>query len=232
MSQIRKSLSSMTVELVIVIVGILMAISIDSWWQDRHDRIAEQALLHALRTEFQANAAELDLQFTWYENRFASVEELLRLGPAATDLPADSLAAVWTWVFRGGTYDPATGVLTSAMASGEIALIEDRDLRRTLAAWQAKMDNFHRVETIVENLIFEQFMPWVRERTALPDALGEGGMPLVRGQPDYLMLSESVVVENFLRELQGWGVILRFDRGQVKATIDEVLAGIDRNLDP
>jgi hypothetical protein len=230
-TKLHKSFSSLAAELLIVIVGILMAISIDAWWSGIGDRRAEQVLLLSLSEEFEENERALATQFDPYERRSASAETLLRLGPEATDLSTDSLTSLWRWITRGGSYDPATGVLDAAMSSGDITLIRDPALRATLAGWPGKVDNLKDVEVIVTNLVFGQFVPWMRLQTALPEeSFAEFGIPPGRNSTDYELLSSSVVVENFLRELVAWGYVLNADREGVQETIDATQMGILKNL--
>ena len=151
MTKLHKSFSSLAAEFLIVIVGILMAISIDAWWSERGDRRDEQVLLRSLSEEFEQNERALATQFEPYERRLASAETLLRLGPEATDISADSLTSLWRWITRGGSYDPSTGVLDAAMSSGDITLIRDPALRAILAGWSSSVDDLTDVEDIVND---------------------------------------------------------------------------------
>lgn len=227
----NRSFSSFLAELVIVIVGILMAISIDAWWQGIGDSRAERVLLADLRTEFETNRSLLATQFVAYDRRVAAAETLQLLGSDATSLPVDSLNALWKWVLRGGTYDPANGVYEAAVAAGDMTLIDDPNLRAALARWPGRVENMQFVEGAVNNLIFEQLIPWMRLQTAFPNnSFAEFGIPDAQHTTDYEFLSNSVVVDNFLREWVSWDRALQMDREMVDDSIDEILAGIERRL--
>jgi hypothetical protein len=196
-------------ELIVVVLGVLIAISIDAWRQGLQDRRDEKALLESLLAEFDFNRDALAAQAAVYRRGGDSSEELLRLGPEARSLPSDTLAGLWRWITRGGTDDPSSGALDAATASGEIGLVQDAALRAALAQWSADVKNLRNVEHRIANLIFEQFMPWRREATILPpDGFGESGWPTGRSEPDLVFLSSSPVLENFLREEVAWARIL------------------------
>ena len=42
-----------------IVVSILVAFSIDAWWQERQDRVEEKRILNALRDEFLVNAGKI-----------------------------------------------------------------------------------------------------------------------------------------------------------------------------
>ena len=95
--QIRRFLNWRTAfaELLIVIVGVLIALSVDSWWEERSDRIEEAEHLAALRMETEQNLAELYRSFARLELLSDSTRELIKIVEGARDrLFDDHVAAV------------------------------------------------------------------------------------------------------------------------------------------
>lgn len=218
-------------ELVIVVMGVLIAISIDAWLEGRQDRRDEHVLVESLHREFESNRDRLVRQLEVYGKRSAAVEQLLDLGVEAERLPSDSLNALWRWVTRGGSYDPATGVLLSSTSSGDIGLIEDLELRSAIAAWPSAVDNFADLESAIGNLIMNQMMPWLRSQTALPPSgFGELSWPAGSHQTDTGLLLSSVVFENFLREEIAWDWILERDGAGMMTDLDSILGMLQRQL--
>ena len=219
-------------ELVIVVLGVLIAISIDSWRQGVQDRRDERVLVESLHREFESNRVALVSQLEVYGKRSAAAQQLLDLGVEAERLPADSLTALWQWITRAGTYDPATGVLSSATSSGDLGLIEDLDLRSAIAQWPSGVANFANVESAMSDVIMGQMMPWLRSQTALPPSgFGELGWPSGRHPTDMRLLLSSVVFENLLREELAWDWILEQDGAGVLGDIDAILEMLQSQLD-
>jgi len=54
-------------ELVIVIVGVIIALGVDSWWSDRQDRVAEKGHLEALQSEFTENLGTINRNMEFLE---------------------------------------------------------------------------------------------------------------------------------------------------------------------
>jgi len=219
-------------EVTIVVAGILMAFSIDSWWQGVEDRQIEQTLLRSLAIEFESNQQQLESKIQIYRLRTTAAETLLDLHSRADPVNSEAIEDHWKWITRAGSYDPSTAVLDAAISSGAITVLQDLDLQVALAEWPAKVQNFSFVEDIVSNLIINQLIPWMRTATALPNnSFGELGLPDSRSETDYQLLASSIVIENFLREMVAWGRILEEDVSELEGSFVQVNAGISRNLE-
>ncbi len=82
-------------ELVVIVGGVFVALSLEGLMDERTNRQEEQVVLEALRREFVANRKELDVQFANYDRRTAAAKEFLKMGPSAAELPVDSAAVLW-----------------------------------------------------------------------------------------------------------------------------------------
>ena len=218
-------------ELVIVVMGVLIAISIDAWRQGVQDRRDERVLVESLHREFTANRTALVDQLEVYGRRAAAAQQLLDLGVAAEQLPADSLTTLWQWITRAGSYDPATGVLSASTSSGDIGLIEDLELRSAIAQWPSAVQNMAGVENAIGNVIMGQMMPWLRSQTALPPSgFGELGWPSGSHPTDTGRLLSSVVFENLLREELAWDWVIERDAAYMLSDLDSILAMLEAHL--
>jgi len=129
-------------DLVVVIVGILAALYLESWWQDRQDRAEEALLLEGLRAEFVANKEQLvEKMSAWsYANKSANRARQF-MGMSADELEATEV----TRAFKGAGYypffDPRTGQLSSLISSGKLGLIQKAKLRAMIADWPSLVED-------------------------------------------------------------------------------------------
>lgn len=128
-------------DLVVVVVGILAALWLESWWQDQADRREERQILSGLHEEFTANALALESHIQiWIRVRQNTIAELEYLGGPVNVRTVAEFAEILGRPFSGGDaffFDPRHGQLTSVISSGKLGLISNSDLRSLFADWPA-----------------------------------------------------------------------------------------------
>lgn len=143
-----------------VILSILLAFSIDAWWDGRQAREREQELLTGLLSDFRESRPSLVDRVEMARRMAAGTAGLLAL-PGTSELPArlavpDSLLLA---VLGAPTYEAATNTLDAAIASGEIELIENGELRAELASWRRTLADTREDEVEVRRITNEQLVP-------------------------------------------------------------------------
>ena len=214
-------------DLVVVIAGILAALWLEGWWQERQDREEEREILTGLREEFAANAGDLEsLIGTWSAIR-QNIGEVLELAGGSDD--EQSVAA-----FREATtvaltvdgnlfFDPRHGQLTSVINSGKLGLITDSELRALIADWPALVED----HDFDENHWIEGFRQYVIP--ILVSHIGSGRNSKFEGRYSELMQSRE-----YEGRMQGqYGLIHRMiDEGrEILDTTRIIMARIDNQLD-
>ena len=125
-------------DLIVVVVGILAALWLESWWQDRQDRVEEVTILQGLRAEFVMNRAQLVDKMSAWNKTVVATEHAHRLmgSPISEELTTEA-REVFAAVDRMQFYDPTQGQLTSVMSSGKLNLVRNANLRARIADWPA-----------------------------------------------------------------------------------------------
>ena len=119
-------------DLVVVALGILIAIWVDDWVQDRADRQEEQQILTSLKEEFQANRDQLErVAKSWYRSQAATEQLLSITGSELTDEDLPSIREL-TIDLDWRSYDPRSGQLKSVISSGKLSLVSNAELRAHL----------------------------------------------------------------------------------------------------
>ena len=124
-----------TSNLLLIVVGVLLALFAESAWSERGERVREREILSDLLEEFRANEARLlsDMESNAdaFEAEAAWVTAVLNTAP----ISSDSLSALFFEARWGSRFDPVTGVLRSVLEGGELGLIRDTQLRAAVAGW-------------------------------------------------------------------------------------------------
>jgi hypothetical protein len=130
-------------EFVVIVAGVLIALSADSWMESQADDRAEAAHLEALLDEFQQSVATLGAASEYKGTQMAALRRLL--SNEVQDLPADSLDR---WIYDGvyvtGGYAPVLSALRDLDASGERDLIANPAIRRGLALLNVRLEGAER----------------------------------------------------------------------------------------
>jgi len=120
-------------EIVLVVIGILIALQINNWNEQRKDRIKENIVVKSLNDEFIVNSQYLDerihlLSFTNEKN----CQYLLKLcNENHTDISADSLLTLIVDACIGPGYSPKVSTFKRILNNEEFNMIQ-RDSLKTL----------------------------------------------------------------------------------------------------
>ena len=134
-------------EIVVVILGILIAFQIDRWAEERRDRSHEYEYLLRLQEDLQIEILGMDEAIEYAESRIASVlllEEVIANPSIVTEQPGSLPVALETATWRSFPQINAF-VYTELQSSGNLALIQSEPLRRELANYYSSIRHYSRV---------------------------------------------------------------------------------------
>ena len=123
-------------EVSMIMLGILGALAVDSWWDERAERVAEVDYLQSLRADFEANREELKASIEMQRRR-------IEIGKEIQSIIQSSLTKIqqkeineklgkFYWVYR---WKPATGTYDEMMGSGHFSYIQNRAQRIKLSKY-------------------------------------------------------------------------------------------------
>ena len=174
-----------SVEGATIVVSILLAFSIDAWWEDRRDRDDEIALLTSLLDEFREIRANVNDIRSFQGAILLSTRRLMTLSvetnPTVSDEELDRLLADQTWISSPENFNAPE--LNSAILRGDLSLVSNRELRTQLRSWPAKFTWI--LAVLAEDMEFTRSVihPYLRDNVSL---LQLNERPLKRpGDPTY-----------------------------------------------
>ena len=117
-------------EITLVVLGILIALQINNWNQDKQLHRSELNTLKSLRESIKINLNELDLILKAQILRNKSLQEVIFVDLSDRDLTyLDSLI---TTNVENHTFDPSTGIYNSIISSGKIEIITNDSLKNRI----------------------------------------------------------------------------------------------------
>ena len=126
-------------EIILVIIGILIAVSINGWNEGRKLKIEEQSILIDLKEEVTSNLKELEKIIEEHEHSFKAAEEIRALfedREAFNNVPDSLFRSMFIKMNINYTYDPSNGILNSIISSGKINQFSNKKLKYRLASIQ------------------------------------------------------------------------------------------------
>jgi hypothetical protein len=121
-------------EIILVMIGILLALQINNWNQDRKDRISERKLLDNIHRDFIQNKIKFDTIKAINYRNLEALDSIVAL------LPLDSIhyqkSRKFRNVLRTETYNPYSSTVDAIINSNSLELIQDAELQRYLVSWK------------------------------------------------------------------------------------------------
>lgn len=138
-------------EIVLVVIGILIALQIDNWNETQKSKGLEQQLLKALLTEFESNLQLLDEVIAMND---LNIENSIRLGeftgPSLSNINEKELSQYMVGIFKiEPRYTPNQGAVQEIINSGRLSVLSDDQLRKAISSWQSSLESVKRQETYV-----------------------------------------------------------------------------------
>ena len=136
-------------EIILVVVGILIALSINNWNENRKINNQELVLLENLKLEMEKNLILID---DYIKIKAAAIRDHTKLltytNPEYTEKKDDSLAYKFTKIFSINNFKPENMVLEAAQNSNSIKLIRNEEIKKGLSKWEQTL------KILMENDVF------------------------------------------------------------------------------
>lgn len=127
------------VDFLIVVVGVFVGLQAQEWSNLRADRNAERDAIERLIVEYQQNLEILETDKEQSREALAATEGLLSM-IALKNYPEEmdeGLARTILSCLQNAKFVPALGTTNSLIASGDLRLISDSEIQKSLTQWPA-----------------------------------------------------------------------------------------------
>ncbi|MGH7578338.1 MAG: hypothetical protein ACREM1_24890 [Longimicrobiales bacterium] len=152
-------------ELTLIVVGVLIALGANAWWEGRVDRGRERSWLRQLLADVRENEARIEGAIEFNKIKVA---ELARFRDAVAAFtrpdtgplpPGDSLAS-WSSGFSFDDLEALTGTYTALVQTGDVQLLHNDSLRFRVIAYAADMEALREEMRQKENQMWRSFEQW------------------------------------------------------------------------
>lgn len=154
-------------EIILVMIGILLALQVSNWNQSRIAKDKELLLLNALHEEFLENKTQLETVVSYHRRALAATQYMISqfpIDPETIDL--DTLTNRTNgWGYRF-TFNPSQGVIRSLVNTSSFELVSDPELRRLLVSWEDVLADYQEEEEIAAEALKSKLAPNLLEEVS------------------------------------------------------------------
>lgn len=128
-------------EIILVVIGILIALQINNWNEKKKDIEKEQQILLSLREEFKQNIKELEFDHALNERSLNAIVALMNFDHT-NPFKTKTIDSLLGQMYNYATFDARLGVMNDITSSGNLELIRDSKLKYALNQWTGELDDY------------------------------------------------------------------------------------------
>ncbi len=145
-------------EIVLVVIGILIALQINNNNEEKKDRIEEQTLLKQLHSDFNSNLEQLDQKISFRKTFMNSSKQLFKYIDNPSLRNKDSIDLHLAKTLPYATFDP---IINDLAGSGELGLIKNTELKQALTHWSSNIMDVIEDEVLWKKYRGEEYFPFL-----------------------------------------------------------------------
>jgi hypothetical protein len=222
-------------EIVLVVIGILIALQINTWNEDRKTRQSEQLILNNLKSEMLANKEKL--AFVLQSHQLGYNNGKLMLGLFNTDIsnvPVARLDSLMYTIEEAQTFDASDGFLKSLIASGKIDDIQNATLKGLLTSFEGLVIDATQEVPSFQKMVHDRLWPAIdgklnsSNRLRAQDEFKD--FPAGAYTSDYTWFFENREMEDLISNISSWKSVIISDEQKLMDAINYTLLLIDNEL--
>ena len=157
-------------EIILVVIGILIALSINNWNENRKERAQEQELLLQLQSEYQSNLEQLDEKTQIREQTISASLKLIHYIDHPEISNKDSIIKHIALTCVNPTFDPIVNDINS---SGRIQLLQNVNLKERLARWTSEVVQVTEEEQTWSLVRNNEYLPLLSQKGFIRNLLNQ-----------------------------------------------------------
>ena len=151
-------------EIVLVVIGILIALSINNWNENRIKSNKETTILANIHKEFKENKIQLERKVKMHKREHTSCSKIISLFPITSKPEPEVLDSLshYLWNSYGGyTFDPSQTSINALTSTSTFDIISNVDLRNLLISWSDLVKDYQEDERYNKAFIMNHYEVYI-----------------------------------------------------------------------
>ena len=149
-------------EILLVMIGILLALQINNWNEERKRSDLEKYLLKELKNEVSENLflinADIVTNSTGLKHSLALIEKIVSNDLETDPVLIDSLVA---GIYETSSFEAKSGFITDIINTGKLDVIQNDSLRILISNWDFHIIDMLDDAEIRDDMLFDQLFPFL-----------------------------------------------------------------------
>lgn len=196
-------------EILLVVIGILIALQVNNWNENRINKINETLILNDLRKEFQMNQVKLDSTISYHQVLLGATNEVLNLirEPEEVIIQHNPDSIIYL-TLDYSDYSPGRSVISELISSGKLNLISSDSLRMLIFDWGSALEENAEAYDTMDEMSQNLTIPYLTKNGSMKEIdkygilRGNGGSKF---EPRNHLLFQELEFENHM-DNQAWGI--------------------------
>ena len=227
-------------EIILVVIGILIALQINNWNEAKKELKKEQQILLNLREEFQQNIKELQFDHKINVDCISATVTLLNFDNSK-NFDTKTIDSLIGKMFNYATFDARLGVMNDIISSGNLELIRDPELKYALNQWTGELEDY-KEDVIIRRDYWVSNVPPIMNRL-LPIRNADATMdredyrrdiviqPIQVPKSNYVEFLTNLEVDNMLFDYYMNQSFVTVNEDNIMKFLEETLRLIDSNIE-
>jgi hypothetical protein len=214
-------------EIVLVVIGILIALSINNWNENRKNNHKEVQFLKSFKTDLLANKEELNriIEKTEYTSKCA--DSILQFKNGGLDgLSLESFAFSMMDATGFTVFQSQEGTIQDSVGSGNLDIIKNDSIRIAIGSWHANLKPIKEWEKLDKNS-FGLYNEFLHKHVKLYTR-GLQELPINQAKMDELLNDDSFL--NRIADRKRYPRILNLNYSELILKLDVLIERIDKEL--
>lgn len=225
-------------EILLVVIGILIALQINNWNNYRVDRQNEKQLLSNLRQEFKTNLEELKFDHQINTKCLNALYNFLQSDKTKfTPNEIDSLNGLFTTF---ASFDARIGIISETISSGKLDLIQNDSLKNKLSQWSGELNDLGEDIIIRREHWLKFLLPTIRkyiptrniDKFAYRSDYSRDSVikPILIPKENYIKFVTSLEVDGAIMDHYLNQSYVHINEKRIQSSIEDIITMIDNEL--
>lgn len=157
-------------EILLVVIGILLALQVNTWNQKRIAKIEEQIILKNIHSEFLENKKSLENKLTEINSGFQASKILMNLvGKANDEIEKYNTDSLLYSSLESGEFKFSENTISDLLQSGRLQLLNNEKLVKLLYDWSSTKMAYYTSNERMNLKIDNELVPYLQKKYPIKD---------------------------------------------------------------